>query len=215
MPICVNCTNKKKTYKGNEPSPKGKGYCGGCAKEGQIMKGLDGGMWIAMKRSNGAIYWKKYKQGGGSKRNIRRSRKRKTRKTVRRASKKIRKSARKIRRKTRSKVRKSARKIRRKTRSKMRGGSRKSVKKKSYFKKGHKLSVGHQKYCRCVLHVAAKQSQTCLKRKSWRKKVNGKMCYSPFAVCTKSTRRRGKVSCRENYNRKNIPMNERKIMKYV
>jgi hypothetical protein len=48
MPKCKN--NPKKTYTGEEPSPKGLGFCAGSEKEGTIMKGKDGNMWI---KSNG------------------------------------------------------------------------------------------------------------------------------------------------------------------
>lgn len=48
MPYCIN--NNKKTYTGNEPSPKGLGYCASGEKEGTKMKGKDGNMWI---KSNG------------------------------------------------------------------------------------------------------------------------------------------------------------------
>ncbi len=44
MPYCIN--NSKKTYKGDEPSPKGLGYCASAEKEGTEMKGKDGNMWI-------------------------------------------------------------------------------------------------------------------------------------------------------------------------
>jgi hypothetical protein len=44
MPYCIN--NVKRTYTGNEPSPKGLGYCASGEKEGTIMKGKDGKMWI-------------------------------------------------------------------------------------------------------------------------------------------------------------------------
>ncbi len=44
MPICKN--NKNKTYTGEEPSPKGLGYCASGEKEGKEMKGKDGNMWI-------------------------------------------------------------------------------------------------------------------------------------------------------------------------
>ncbi len=54
MPICKN--NTKKHYKGDEPSPKGLGYCASSEKEGKIMKGLDENLWI---KSNGR--WIKYK----------------------------------------------------------------------------------------------------------------------------------------------------------
>ena len=48
MPYCIN--NNKKTYTGNEPSPKGLGYCASAEKEGTKMKGQDGNIWI---KSNG------------------------------------------------------------------------------------------------------------------------------------------------------------------
>jgi len=44
MPICKN--NPERTYKGDEPSPKGLGYCASGEKEGKIMKGKDGYEWI-------------------------------------------------------------------------------------------------------------------------------------------------------------------------
>ncbi len=43
MPICKN--DPKKTYKGNEPSPKGLGYCAHAEKLGVIRKGKDGNKW--------------------------------------------------------------------------------------------------------------------------------------------------------------------------
>ena len=54
MYICKN--NLKKHYTGDEPSPKGLGYCASGEKEGKIMKGKDGNLWIV---SNGK--WIKYK----------------------------------------------------------------------------------------------------------------------------------------------------------
>lgn len=54
MPICKN--NPKKHYTGDEPSPKGLGYCASSEKEGKIMKGRDGNLWI---KSGGK--WIKYK----------------------------------------------------------------------------------------------------------------------------------------------------------
>ena len=44
MPNCKN--NLKKTYKGDEPSPKGLGFCASAEKEGVEMKGKDGNMWV-------------------------------------------------------------------------------------------------------------------------------------------------------------------------
>ena len=54
MLICKN--NPKKTYTGEEPSPKGLGYCAGSEKEGTKMKGTDGNIWI---KKNGR--WIKFK----------------------------------------------------------------------------------------------------------------------------------------------------------
>lgn len=48
MPFCKN--NPKRTYTGKEPSPKGLGYCASGEKEGKVMKGKDGNLWI---KSNG------------------------------------------------------------------------------------------------------------------------------------------------------------------
>jgi hypothetical protein len=71
MPNCKN--NFKKTYTGNEPngklklnqktpsfnepSPKGLGYCASGEKEGTVMKGKDGNMWI--KKNSKDTYYKK------------------------------------------------------------------------------------------------------------------------------------------------------------
>ena len=44
MPYCLN--NPKRTYKGDEPSPKGYGYCASGEKDGKKMKGTDGNMWV-------------------------------------------------------------------------------------------------------------------------------------------------------------------------
>ena len=49
----------KCSYKGDEPSPKGRGYCAHCAQMGEIMTGNDGNLWKATLRSNGSLYWKR------------------------------------------------------------------------------------------------------------------------------------------------------------
>lgn len=53
MSICKNNPNKK--FIGNEPSPKGLGFCASGEKEGTKMKGKDGNIWI--KKNN---KWVKY-----------------------------------------------------------------------------------------------------------------------------------------------------------
>ena len=59
MPKCKN--NSNKTYKGTEPSPKGKGYCAGSIKVGIKKKGKDCNMWIVKKNKNGIHRWAKLK----------------------------------------------------------------------------------------------------------------------------------------------------------
>ena len=52
--LCINgCSKHKKGYfTGNEPSPKGLGYCAKCTKLGTIMEGKDGNIWKVKKFSN-------------------------------------------------------------------------------------------------------------------------------------------------------------------
>ncbi len=77
--ICKN--NPKKTYTGNEPSPKGLGFCASGEKEGTKMKGKDNNIWIKkngkwIRYSNSQVdklkkklykklfsFWKKLSQG--------------------------------------------------------------------------------------------------------------------------------------------------------
>ena len=60
MLFCKN--DKKKKYKGTEPSPKGLGYCAHAEKEGKKRKGKDGNTWIVTKVSNGSLRWMKIKK---------------------------------------------------------------------------------------------------------------------------------------------------------
>ena len=85
---------------------------------------------------------------------------------------------------------------------------RKTSRKRSYFKRGNTLSEPHERYCRCLLHVADQQSAECLRGKKWNERVNGKECYNPYAVCSKSTKRKGFAKCSKNYNINNIPKSE-------
>ena len=53
---CVNGCNKNTSYghfKGNEPSPKGLGYCAHCTPLNVIIKGKDGDLWQNKKYSRG------------------------------------------------------------------------------------------------------------------------------------------------------------------
>ena len=57
MPKCKN--NPKKSYKGTEPSPKGKGWCAGGMEEGVTEKGADGNKWIVTSNKKGHKRWAK------------------------------------------------------------------------------------------------------------------------------------------------------------
>ena len=63
MPLCKN--DPKRKYKGDEPSPKGLGWCAHGEKEGKVRKGLDGNKWIVKKVSSGSLRW--VKSGSASK----------------------------------------------------------------------------------------------------------------------------------------------------
>lgn len=41
-------------------------------------------------------------------------------------------------------------------------------------------------YCRCVLHVGARNTAECNGDRAWFQVRGGKRCYNPFAVCTAS-----------------------------
>jgi len=58
MPPCKN--DPSKNYKGDEPSPKGLGYCAHAEKEGNKKIGKDGNTWIVVKDKNKVGKWIKY-----------------------------------------------------------------------------------------------------------------------------------------------------------
>ena len=55
MPKCNN--DESRSYKGDEPSPKGLGYCAHAEPEGSQKKGKDGNMWEVKKVSSGSKRW--------------------------------------------------------------------------------------------------------------------------------------------------------------
>ena len=59
MPLCKN--DPKKSYKGDEPSPKGLGYCAHAEKLGVSKKGKDGNIWKIETTSKGVKRWVKQK----------------------------------------------------------------------------------------------------------------------------------------------------------
>ena len=60
MPKCIN--DKKKSYKGDEPSPKGLGYCASAEPIGKVMIGKDNNNYIIKEISNGQKRWIKHNQ---------------------------------------------------------------------------------------------------------------------------------------------------------
>ncbi len=60
MPPCKN--DPSSTYKGDEPSPKGLGYCAHAEKVGKTMKGKDGNMWIISETAKKIKRWVKVSQ---------------------------------------------------------------------------------------------------------------------------------------------------------
>lgn len=57
MPACKN--DKTRSYKGNEPSPKGLGYCAHAMSVGTEKKGSDGNIWVVKKTNSGQKRWVK------------------------------------------------------------------------------------------------------------------------------------------------------------
>jgi len=103
-------------------------------------------------------------------------------------------------------------------RIKVGGPTWKRIMQKDYFADDAQMvDERHRKYCRCVAHVAAQQSDDCLRRlhSGYRPSVgDSKDCYLPYSVCTASTGRAGSGSgeCLRHYNLRNIPQRERKAM---
>jgi len=59
MPKCKNDPNK--SYKGDEPSPKGLGFCANAEKVNTIRKGRDKQPWIVISDKNNVKKWVKRK----------------------------------------------------------------------------------------------------------------------------------------------------------
>jgi hypothetical protein len=68
MPKCKN--DSTKSYKGDEPSPKGLGICAHAEKTGLIMNGLDGNQWIVKEDKNKIKRWYKYTKKSSTKNKI-------------------------------------------------------------------------------------------------------------------------------------------------
>ena len=56
----MKCKNDpKRTYKGTEPSPKGRGYCAHAEEVGTVKKGTDGNKWVVKTTKKGVKRWVK------------------------------------------------------------------------------------------------------------------------------------------------------------
>ena len=66
------------------------------------------------------------------------------------------------------------------------------------------MNEQEQKYCRCVLEVAAKQPGQCNMEKAWFEQRQGETCYNPYAVCANSVGTSSRI-CGENYNWSALP----------
>jgi len=62
----------------------------------------------------------------------------------------------------------------------------KNKSKNNIIKSDSDLDDRSEKYCSCVIKVAEKNTERCNLEKDWGNMTAGKMCYSPYAVCSKS-----------------------------
>ena len=56
-----------------------------------------------------------------------------------------------------------------------------------------------QKYCSCIIRVAEKNTEGCNSERNWGNVTDGKMCYSPYAVCAKNIKTTSR-ECGVNYD---------------
>jgi hypothetical protein len=69
----------------------------------------------------------------------------------------------------------------------------------SVIRQDSDLNGRSEKYCSCVVKVAEKNTERCNLEKDWGNMSDGKMCYSPYAVCAKSTGTTNR-NCGMNYD---------------
>lgn len=77
-----------------------------------------------------------------------------------------------------------------------------------YFVEDTPLNKAQMDYCRCLAHVSAKNPPWCYKHGAWKSVRPGTPCYNPYALCTKSTGRKGRFRCAKFYDFENMPKNE-------
>jgi hypothetical protein len=79
-----------------------------------------------------------------------------------------------------------------------------------YYDSSSNLSEENQKYCRTVLHVAAKQDDWCLEGQNWQKTnpQTGTKCYNPYAIASQRVPRSGRPECLKDLKLDSIPEEE-------
>lgn len=87
---------------------------------------------------------------------------------------------------------------------------KKLIKDNIYFKPESNLSQSHQKYCRCIAKVAARNPEWCNRHGKWKMGAQG--CYNPYAICTKSTKRTGQKRCLPYFDLENMTYKEVKAL---
>lgn len=63
MPKCRN--DDSRSYTGDEPSPKGFGWCAHAEPYNKVRKGTDGGKWIISEDKNQRKFWKRFSKDSG------------------------------------------------------------------------------------------------------------------------------------------------------
>ena len=79
---------------------------------------------------------------------------------------------------------------------------------KQYFAKGATLTPAERKFCRCALHVLAKNDSRCT-TEDRRSRAGAKKCYDPYPVCAKALgTSTGRRSCQYDFENADIPLEE-------
>lgn len=88
------------------------------------------------------------------------------------------------------------------------------VPKSRYFKQPVTISDAQQRWCRCILHVAKKQPDWCLDNPEENAGIEseGRKCYNPYAVCSKSVKGKRGRECFKYLNLQAIPRDERESL---
>ena len=81
-----------------------------------------------------------------------------------------------------------------------------------YYDNTSTLTNDEQKYCRTVLHVAAKQDDWCLEGKHWQEKNpdTKQVCYNPYSVASNVVPRSTRPDCLVDLKLNNLSPNELK-----